>query len=120
MAIFDDICEFDDGICKRHKIKHEGRHYALSQEKSTIGHAYRKQWDAEYGERVNFEDVCEIEEGSGVCKRHKIVHVGQSREWSQDKTMIGWKCRKAWDKITANPEPVKKDCGCGKPKGNLR
>jgi len=120
MAIFDDICEFDDSqVCKRHNIKHEGRHYNISQDKSSIGHSYRKQWDADYAGNVNFEDVCEIGE-DGICKRHKTKHEGQNLAWSRDKTIIGWSCRKHWDKLLNNPEPVKKDCGCGKPKGNLR
>ncbi len=114
----DDICEFDEqGICKRHGIKHEGRHLALSQEKSVIGQSYRKQWDEDFAGEVDFTDICDFEDG--ICKRHKVKHEGQSYEWSQDQTMIGWKNRKAWDKLINNPE-TKSDCGCGKPKGRLK
>lgn len=120
MAIFDDICPLDEnGMCQRHKIKHEGRHHALSQEKSTVGSSYRKQWDTDFSGKVNFSDICPLDEND-YCSRHKVKHEGQSRDWSQDQTMIGWKCRKAWDALTANPPPPTKSCNCGKPKGRLK
>ncbi len=122
MAVFDDICPVDKNQhCSRHNIKHLGRHFKLSQEKSIIGHSYRKQWDAEFVGEINFKDVCSVDPISGVCQRHNIKHEGQSAEWSQDETLIGWRCRKQWDKLaSAPPEPEKKDCGCGKPKGKLK
>ena len=68
-----------------------------------------------------FDDVCEFDENQ-ICKRHKVKHEGKSLEWSQDRDLLGWKSRKAWDKLVGAPaaEAPKKDCGCNKPKGNLR
>lgn len=42
----DDICKFDEqNICLRHKVKHEGRFYKLSQDETSVGFEFRKKWD---------------------------------------------------------------------------
>lgn len=116
--MFDDVCTFDDdGICKRHKTKHEGRFYKLSQDRTSVGHQYRKIWDKQMAQRYDdkYDDVCEFDE-SGVCKRHKVKHEGFNYDMSQEKTFRGWRYRQVWDKLMP---AKKKDCNCGKKSGDL-
>lgn len=124
--MFDDVCTFDEnGICNRHKVKHEGRYYRLSQDRSNVGYQYRKSWDSTTIEEkkenpVNFDDICTFD-GNQVCIRHGFKHEGKAKDLSQERTLRGHRIRKQWDTVKAKGIVEKKSggCGCGGTKGNL-
>ena len=73
-----------------------------------------------------FDDVCQFDE-NGVCKRHKVRHIGRFHRLSQDRTSVGHEFRKKWDKTEEQPAPLppppvepQKGCGCGGLKGRAR
>jgi hypothetical protein len=53
----DRICEFDKfGICVRHKVRHEGIYYKLSQSDAKEGVDFRKRWDKLVKENIILDE----------------------------------------------------------------
>ena len=121
-ANYDDLCTFDkDGVCRRHKVKHEGRNYQLSQDRTQVGHHFRKQWDGMMQFAVgDITDVCTFGE-DGVCVRHGFKHQGKAHDISQEVSERGHRVRQKWDEVTVQMRMTDqpKKCNCGEKKGTL-